>query len=175
MKLNIMLCFALLTLFVNSNALALERFFLTPTERLQLDALRDRQNEPKSAAPIDDVEQIQLNGMVLRKSGQHTIWINGSVQSSHNRSANYVVQFANARKDSVPIKVINNFPVRLRPGQIFDLVELTVKDVYQNETLAVKTHVDSVQEKQTENQEKNPLLQLKSNMEKIESANSFLE
>ncbi len=175
MKFKITVCIALLQFFVSSNPAALERFFLTSTERIQLDALRYRLNEPKSDILAVDVKHLKLNGMVIRASRKNTIWINGSVQTSQDRGGNYVVKSAGARKNSVPIQFTDHPLVRLRPGQTLDLAESTVKDVYQSETPTIKIEVDTVPEKPKAKQEKNPVLQLKSNIEKLESFISFEE
>jgi|GEM_PF-5068149 len=175
MKLKTIFCIAMLHLFVSSNSLALERLFLTPAERAQLDALRYRLVETKTTVPFKDVGHIKLNGMVLRKSRENTLWINDSVYPSSDRGANYAIKFDNVQKNNVPIKVDGHISIRLRPGQVFDPTDSTVRDVYQKETPKFKTHMDTAGEEQGVNLKQPPLSLLKTNVKKPESFASVSE
>ena len=116
---------------------ALGRLFLTPEQRAALEKLRYQKpvevkipeiisEEPplpqaqETESPV--VGNIQVNGLVYRKNGKSTAWIN-RVSSYEGDLANEYVQIDadNIKPDDVEIVIpINNTRVNLKAGETFD-------------------------------------------------------
>ena len=90
----------------DTQATMLGRLFFTPQQRVQLEHDRTMKTAP-AAAPLS---VLSVNGIVQRKGGARTVWINGvpqNVGSSDDRSP-----------ESLPVSVPGQSkPVKLKVGQ----------------------------------------------------------
>ena len=134
-----------LTLFIPSppsTATELGRLFFTPTERSQLDALRDsgeQSIQPTQAEPGSALETVTLNGVMQRKGGTLHSWINGTL----NHSDRPLPVFLGREIDSnhaLPMEIKGGTNVRPKAGQWFDLKQGKVYENYQKQTLPRATN-----------------------------------
>jgi hypothetical protein len=122
------------------------RFFTTPAERAYLDQLRDKRinqqpvvdvpkMEPaKKEKPVEQtvpVDAIKLKGLVYRKDGKSTAWINegnsyeGDIGSQYTR-----VKAGKIKPDQVSIDFSgSSSEIKLRVGQSYLPVKNAVRDV----------------------------------------------
>ena len=127
----------------------LGRLFLTPEQRRQLDALRDRGPVPPQVARVVEpeaepeaepepeleepegpvVSELTINGMVLRKGGLSAAWVNGApIQSGSVTREGIVVRTG---RGSVRVVLPSGAQsVRLKPGQKVDIVSGSVYEPY---------------------------------------------
>jgi len=110
------------------------RFFTTPAQREYMDQLRQRQAEQKSDVKLPEtrpeadrkmppppipVDKVQLKGLVYRKDGKSTAWINGGNSYEGSLGSQYT------NIDSIgPGKVTldvsgSNKKIKLRVGQSY--------------------------------------------------------
>ncbi len=118
------------------------RLFTSPDERRALDQLRYHSkidltlSLPDTDAGLseDDTfqpEGIRLNGLVYRKNGKSTAWINDSNTFEGNLATDYLeVRPYDIKPNSVRIKLHDNpNPIRIKTGQTYDPVENRVVDI----------------------------------------------
>ena len=94
---------------------ALGKLFLTPEKRQSLDRQREsnlRETESTEA------ETLQLDGIVQRSSGRHSVWINQRMQSESDKGLGVEVQRRSPA--SANISPAREAPTRLRVGESVD-------------------------------------------------------
>ncbi|HAT31416.1 MAG TPA: hypothetical protein DCW29_11370, partial [Janthinobacterium sp.] len=110
----------------------LGRLFATPSERAQLDALRDggvarpaeqaasvvAQEAAAAPPPPAAPAPVELNGIVRRSSGKSTVWLN---QVPQNDAANTLGKDA-----TLSLRLPSGRKVVLKPGQSYKADEGTV-------------------------------------------------
>jgi hypothetical protein len=123
----------------------LQRLFTTPKERA---ALNDTRSKPKEqrikvvetrSVEKDEKSQPQLpsfitfNGLVIRSHGPSTVWINGTNDlSSHNLSGQgFTVELDQIAKKSVSIVLPGNQKRTLKPGQIVNTLDGSIKENFE--------------------------------------------
>lgn len=122
------------------------RFFTTPAEREYLDQLRDKKmdqqpvvNIPKTdpakkRKPVEQsapVDAIQLKGLVYRKDGKSTAWINEGNSYEGDIGSQYTkVNTGKIKPDQVSIDFSGkNSEIKLRVGQSYLPAKNAVRDV----------------------------------------------
>lgn len=122
------------------------RFFTTPAERVYLDQLRDKKVNQEPVIDVPKVElarkkkpekktvqvdKVRLKGLVYRKDGKSTAWVNdgnsyeGDIGSQYTR-----VQTGKIKPDQVPIELGDgSAEVRLRVGQSYVPAQNAVRDI----------------------------------------------
>ncbi len=126
----LLMTFLLLSGIVNADSLG--RFFLTPQERTQLEALR--QHKDISATPGHPASAtITLNGLVQRAQGKTTVWVNGTPQREGDPQRSVVVFIAKATAEHIPLKLPNSGRiVVLKAGQTVTVPNGDIRDAYQH-------------------------------------------
>lgn len=124
----------------------LGRLFFTPTERAQLDLERRRANQPAppsvtaaelaaraDAVPPPPPAAMTLNGVVRRRGGLSTVWVNGETRDSRAAS---VPDASGARVRLTPDAV--EFALdptaqwqSIKPGQTYDPARARMVDAYE--------------------------------------------
>ena len=122
-----------------------DRFFTTAAERRLMDEAREDFQAPAPVAPVG-VEQaepeaargpvvpaITVSGVVLRKGGRDTTWINGSrIRPDEVTPEGIRVRPSGETEPLVRIDLPDGSrPIRLRPGQRIDLETGAVVEVYE--------------------------------------------
>lgn len=122
------------------------RLYTTPSQRLKLDELRNKQpTEPividLSGQEISETESvveapvlidaITLNGLVYRRDGKSTAWINGNSTTSGNIETQFTtVRETDVRSNQVQITLPDNRSnIQLKVGQQYDVRSHQVYDV----------------------------------------------
>jgi hypothetical protein len=94
-----------LTTSLPANAEELGRLFFTPQQRAQLDI-----EQARNIDPIENPNSLSVNGIVQRRGGERTVWINGVPQiagPSDERAP-----------ESVPVAIPGQSqPVKVKVGQ----------------------------------------------------------
>ncbi|HEX5338630.1 MAG TPA: hypothetical protein VFW53_09350 [Gallionella sp.] len=89
----------------NAGAEQLGRLFFTPEQRAQLELGKQR-----NGSAADDAPSISVNGIVQKRGGGRTVWINGVPQTTRNADGH--------APDSEPVAVPGQSqPVKLKVGQ----------------------------------------------------------
>ncbi|MDH3314667.1 MAG: hypothetical protein OER43_02720 [Gammaproteobacteria bacterium] len=119
----------------------LGRLFSTPEERALLDELRRDQRlvepEPQSVVDMNPevpmLEQVTIDGVVLRSSGANSAWINGQQVSGGARTRDGVRVDASAAGDGqVKITLPSGADtIDLKPGQKIDVNSGVVLEAYE--------------------------------------------
>lgn len=132
---------ALLSVPHDVDAQRLGRLFSTPEERALLDGLRRDQRiiepEPQSvvdiAPEVPMVEQVTIDGVVLRSSGANSAWINGQQVSGGARTRDGVrVDASAAGGGQVKITLPSGADtIDLKPGQKIDVNSGVVLEAYE--------------------------------------------
>ncbi|MCI0400341.1 MAG: hypothetical protein L0Z68_03435 [Gammaproteobacteria bacterium] len=122
----------------------LGRLFTTAKERALLDELRHGkpvmdvepieipvQKEVEVVEPTPVIEGVTINGLVYRKHGGSTAWVNGSSTIDGDLISQYIsVDTTAIRGDRVPVIMPDNVTrVELKVGQTYDLISGVVVDV----------------------------------------------
>lgn len=128
----------------SAHAQQLGRLFLTPEERTLLEELRREseivESEPSAVVkPVEDVpavEQLTIDGLVIRSSGANSAWINGRPVTGGSSSREGVrVETTPARGGRVKIKLPSGVDtVELKPGQKIDVDSGVVVESYERVT-----------------------------------------
>lgn len=122
------------------------RFFTTPAQRHQLDQLRMKKYQQKMAARIPKnepakpdkpedtappVEAIVLKGVVYRKGGKSTAWVNDGNSYEADMDSQYTrVDVDKIKPDQVTIDYAGNgAKIKLRVGQSYLPATNTIRDV----------------------------------------------
>ena len=96
-------------------AAPLGKLFLTPEKRQMLD--RQRDSNLRESESVES-ETLQLDGVVQRSSGRHSVWINQRMQSENDKGLSVGVQHRSpATADIAPSK---EAATRLRVGESLD-------------------------------------------------------
>ena len=145
-------CTAALALAVSPTAVvadSLGRLFSTPELRAELDRVRDDptfgqvEEAPPAPAPVMPapapgpvVDQVTVNGIVIRSSGQNASWINGtSIPAGDSTREGIRVQAEATGGGSVRLILPSGEnTVQLKPGQKIDVLTGGVLEPYQRET-----------------------------------------
>lgn len=132
---------AFLLLSQEAHAQRLGRLFSTPEERALLDELRRERNivapDPQAvvtAVPdVPAVEQVTIDGVVLRSSGADSAWINGRQVSGGARTREGVrVDTSTSRGGRVKITLPSGADtIDLKPGQRIDVNSGVVVEAYE--------------------------------------------
>ena len=123
----------------------LGRLFFTPAERAQFDAARRTANQPAIENPPTTTQEltpntpsplpaVTVNGVVLRRHGPSTLWLNGESQDAHAAAVPGDAQHE-VRLESGAAVVISNTdarPLRIKPGQTYDPTRARVLDAYES-------------------------------------------
>lgn len=136
MRKAIILLFSLCCIFpINSfaayfNASELGRLLTTPEQRHRIDALR-KGKSPAGSDEKSSPSDIKMQGVVIRSDGKSTVWVNGKNTLKSNRVDGVHVRLnsLNNKTDTVTV-VINNRPVRMKPGQVWSESSGKVTDGY---------------------------------------------
>jgi len=123
------------------------RFFTTPAEREYLDQLRNsKEQQPELELPQEEVarerkpveravpvNRIVLKGLVYRKDGKSTAWVNDSNSYEGNMGSQYT-NVDRIRPDRVTIDVTGSgSEIKLRVGQSYLPATKAVQDVISNQ------------------------------------------
>jgi len=121
----------------------LGRLFHTPAERALLDATREAVDLPAelstpsagppataSALPLPPTEPVVVNGIVQRKRGPSTAWINGEVGTRGELEAIDGGQLRIGR-GAVELSGAQSTRARVKPGQVFDPVQGRVVESFE--------------------------------------------
>jgi len=123
-----------------ADAQRLGRLFSTPDERALLDELRRERQivdpDPQVAEIVADtpsVEQVTINGLVLRSSGAHSAWVNGRQVDGGARTREGVrVDTSATRGGRVKIILPSGAEtIDLKPGQKIDVDSGVVVEAYE--------------------------------------------
>jgi hypothetical protein len=110
----------------------LGRLFFTPSERSNLDILRQNSKAPDKVIKADEISKdddivtdgtssasnpVIMNGYVRRSDGKNTLWVNDRAVTETSASKDFSVGRLN--KDQVRISV-NSKSANLKPGQVYD-------------------------------------------------------
>lgn len=120
------------------------RFFTTPAERENLDQLRNSKarQQPEIKLPEEDLarerkpversvplNRIVLKGLVYRKDGRSTAWVNDGNSYEGNMGSQYT-NVDRIRPDRVTLDVTGSgSEIKLRPGQAYLPATNAVQDV----------------------------------------------
>lgn len=135
------------TLEQSAEPASIGRLFLTPAQRVALDALRNRKPEPAPvaivarpelepeaepvAAPAPPVvSELTVNGLILRKDGPSAAWVNGAPILNGAMTREGVV-VRTGRGGVRMVMPSGSQTLRLRPGQKVDVVNGSVLEPYQ--------------------------------------------
>ncbi len=100
-----------------AQAATLGRLFFTPQQRVQLEHDRTMKTTPAAAPP----SVLSVNGIVQRKGGPRTVWINGVPQNAGNNDER--------TPDSLPVSVPGQSkPIKLKVGQQIQIDKSAPKD-----------------------------------------------
>ena len=126
---------------LNAEAQRLGRLFSTPEERALLDELRRERHlvspEPQSlvevAPEIPNLEQVTIDGVVLRSSGANSAWINGRHVTGGDTTREGVrVDTSPAGGGRVKITLPSGVEtIDLKPGQKIDVNSGVVVEAYE--------------------------------------------
>ena len=151
----------LLAVIVSDSAIAEEQFgrlFTTPAQRQRLDDLRKVQ--PDQRIQIDEqivlveeeteeteevkVDELNVRGLVFRKEGKSTAWVNDSNTFEGGLSSQYI-NIGSIENDKVEIKIPStDTAVKVNVGETFDPVKESFKDIISDTASA--TSVSNAQE-----------------------------
>ena len=151
----------LLAVIVSGSVIAEEQFgrlFTTPAQRQRLDDLRKVQ--PDQRIQIDEqiilveeeteeseevkVDELNVRGLVYRKEGKSTAWVNDSNTFEGGLSSQYI-NIGRIENDNVEIKIPStDTAVKVNVGETFDPVMESFKDI-NGDTVSVKTHAKAKQ------------------------------
>ena len=116
----------------------LGRLFFTPDERRELDRLRSQKNQPKpgqeivvdiepEAEPepetvVPDIGGITVNGLVYRKGGKSTAWVNNANSYEGDLTNRYIrIDANNIKPEDVEIIIPSREKkLKLRVGEIYE-------------------------------------------------------
>ena len=116
----------------------LGRLFFTPEERLELDRLRKQNNEPEpleelvidvvpepEAEPqpeVPDIGGITVNGLVYRKGGRSTAWVNNANSYEGDLANRYIrIEAKNIKPDDVEIIIpASDKKLNLKVGEFYE-------------------------------------------------------
>ena len=116
----------------------LGRLFFTPEERMELDKMRKQSNEPKpiqdivldidtkpepepeQAAP--DIGSITVNGLVYRKGGRSTAWVNNANSYEGDLANRYIrIDTDNIKPEDVEIIIpASDRKLKLKVGEFYE-------------------------------------------------------
>ena len=96
-------------------AAALGKLFLSPEKRQALD--RQRASNLREAESVES-DTLQLDGVVQRSSGRHSVWINQRMQSENDKGLSVEVQRRNPA--AADIASPKEASTRLRVGESLD-------------------------------------------------------
>ena len=138
-----MLTLSLMCMLGNAPMVAAEnlgRFFSTPAERAAIDEARSvyeygKVIVPQKAAAAPVVEQVTINGVVVRSSGHNASWINGTSIASGDMTPEGVrVETLDRSGGTVRIIMPNGLDtVSLKPGQQINVVKGSVQEAWEIE------------------------------------------
>lgn len=130
--LYVIICLAALTM--NSQSFAFDRLFTTPEEREAIDNIRYKRIESVVVPEIKKVSKpvkLTLSGVMARRGGQNTAWINGqAVKESEiiNQSKVNLINKSNVSINVAPLKGT----ITLRPGQRYISTQAGATEGYEN-------------------------------------------
>lgn len=114
----------------------LGRLFFTPQQRDRLDELRDTYvyGQPQKSRKAPTIQDVTINGVVLRSDGESAAWINGSpVFGAQATPEGVQVEADHSAGGGVRIRLPGGVDtVQLKPGQKIDLPDGRVLDAYQH-------------------------------------------
>lgn len=153
-----------LILFYSGQIAALERLFMTPEQRIRLQAKNTNSvtdDQPTYVAPT----HLLLNGFVKPKNRSSTVWLNGSAQHA-KRDKNYFVREGITQGNKITVEVQGG-KAHLQPGQRIDLQSRRIFDVYSVTT--PKTVQENTAEEDTsdDEQQNSPTALVAENLKKI--------
>ena len=143
MKWLVATCIAISTLLVGvASADTLGRLFSTPELRIELDDIRNAPDlgKPQAAVVVDVVSNrgpvvptVTINGIVVRSSGQHSSWINGSrIPAGQATQEGIRVETSALGGGSVTIILpAGAETISLKPGQKIDLTTGRLLEAYE--------------------------------------------
>ena len=120
------------------------RLFTTPGERAKLQALRNAKPEVKveevpeifveenvGAIEQPDIDGITLNGIVYRKGGKSTVWLNGTNSYEGNLASEYFrINAGNIDSEKVSVTVPDvDLEFDLKVGQTYEPNDGTLLDI----------------------------------------------
>lgn len=115
-------------LFFCSDSHALGRLFSTEEQRQQLE-FPDKYAQNPPPALADKTNTVLLNGFIKNGQGHKTVWINGNM---HDKSATGIKP-DELSAGQVLVDAMGR-RIRLKPGQMLDLHQHQVTDVYDRPT-----------------------------------------
>lgn len=127
------------------------RLFTMPEERRKLDTLRNAKqqavveevteifvediDENVGAIEQPDIEGITLNGLVYRKGGKSTVWLNGTNSYEGNLASEYFrINAGNINSEKVSVTVPEvDLEFDLKVGQTYEPNDGTLLDIVDND------------------------------------------
>lgn len=140
-------------LYTQAAAQEIGRLFSTPTERAELDRLRQKL-KPGEKAPeviVNDkaaevlpvvIEKLRVDGFVKRSSGQDTTWVNQQPQSVKQSSRSIIVEQQPSKPPLVSLTLPTGKRLKLKAGQTVDVASGKVRDVYEPAPVSVVKKID---------------------------------
>lgn len=124
-------------------AAELGRLFTTKQERQMLERLRHEAPEPARLEPVvipepevveeevPDVGVIKIKGLVYRKDGNNTAWINEGNTYEGNYTSEYInIRDGEINSNKVPVEIpYNQTRIKLKVGQTYVPADGSVRDV----------------------------------------------
>lgn len=132
------------------NAEELGRLFLTPEERSRIDKIRyskpkkeepvkiviDEIVEQEPEEPLPDIGDITIKGLVYRKDGKSTAWINNTNTFEGNLENQYIeVDTGEIKPGNIKLKIYKNeTDITLKVGETYETTTDKVTDLTDNYT-----------------------------------------
>lgn len=135
----------------------LGRLFLTPEQRVRLEQLRIRSNQPRPVvveapepelpAPVIDLEPEEVlfahGGSMRRGDGSYTIWLNGIAYSDDELPANVSLVIPYDQGQLRITDPDSGRSYRLKPGQVLNLGTGSLREAYQPDASAGGTDAEA--------------------------------
>lgn len=117
------------------DAAALGRLFSTPQERAHLDAMRRRAPDGNGAQAerAPDSARLRVDGLVVRKHGPGSVWINGEWVNRDGKTREGIRVLGEAGGRVKILLPHGTAAIRLKAGQHVDLATGTVRDAYETD------------------------------------------
>lgn len=116
-----------------------DRFFTSAATRAELDRARSRydvESPPSGPAEIREpveVEDVTVNGLIMRSDGTGQVWVNRSSETDRSGSVRSITLDSSDKSEpAVTLTLPGGNQVKLRPGEVFSLETGAVREAYQS-------------------------------------------
>lgn len=122
------------------NAQELGRLFFSPEQRNALDARRKARIPDRPVEAIVEAPVTRIDGIVSRRAGQTTVWVNGAPVAEGNQPEGMRIQTRANDSSRVRMEQLGSEShVDLKIGQSFDSATGEVKDVMRGGEVKINT------------------------------------